>query len=140
MKNCRFRKVENRCSLIAENGPACSLESCPKQRIGNDSKVYISGPMSNFENFNREAFYLMEKILRKHFDVGDFINPANVDPKLSWEEAMAIDLEAIKSGGVTHLVLLNGWNRSLGAKLEVALAIDRKLNIITEDEIYKLFN
>lgn len=81
--------------------------------------LYIAGPMTGYADLNYPAFNAAAKTLReKGFKV---INPAeNVIPDDTtdrWKAFMCISIpQVITSGGV---LLLDGWQRSKGAKLEV---------------------
>ena len=85
-------------------------------------KIYISGKITGLEKevytkqFARaEAFYKTSG-----FDV---VNPVTIgeeilknNPKAKWEDFMKEDLKALKT--CTHIVLLEGWEESKGAKME----------------------
>lgn len=92
-------------------------------------KVFISGPMSGYEDFNRPAFMAAEKLLKEAgFDV---FNPAwmdvglgeqNVDFYSYWEkkELLAMDIHALSCcDAIYHL---SNWHKSDGARLEHAFA------------------
>lgn len=83
-------------------------------------KVFISGPMTGYEDYNREAFNAMEKELK---EAGySVFNPAwlKVDEEWTHEDLMAIDLVALSM--CDAIVQLDGWGRSEGAKIEHAFA------------------
>jgi len=93
--------------------------------------VYISGPMTGLPDLNHPAFLRLEKIWRKWgWTVANpvTINPANAHSDLTPEEVRAVciwtDLEAVRD--TDALVLMRGWERSIGARAEVYLA--RSLN------------
>lgn len=79
-------------------------------------KVFISGPMSGYEDYNRAAFMAAEKLLKEAgFDV---FNPAWMDVGAEWtsKELLSIDICALSHcDAIYHL---NGWKNSSGAKLE----------------------
>ncbi len=57
------------------------------------------------------------------------LNPAELcPPGLSWPEAMAIDLQALATAD--GVILLTGWERSRGARIEVQRAKARDLPIV----------
>lgn len=82
--------------------------------------LYIAGPMTGIEDFNRPAFFAAEAQLRAAgFNV---LNPARHQQSgLSWADYMRIDLvDVLNADG---LALLSGWQRSKGARLEVRVAM-----------------
>jgi len=89
--------------------------------------VYLSGPMTGFVDYNKPAFFEVEKMLVRR--VKAVLNPARNPVGLSWEENLIIDLKAITK--VTALVLLPGWQYSKGANREVKRAKELGLKILT---------
>lgn len=85
-------------------------------------KVFISGPMSGYDNYNFPAFYAAEeKFKAQGYEV---VNPArlfeNVEVIPSWEECMRITLRGLIECSAIHI--LDGWEFSRGASIEVSLA------------------
>lgn len=90
------------------------------------AKVYIAGPMTGYQDFNRPAFYAAAEILRERgFTVK---TPADCYNGNSWEEGMKHDIPAMLS--CDRVSLLDGWEKSRGARLEVFIA--RELGIPVE--------
>lgn len=96
-------------------------------------RVYISGPMSGYENCNREAFWKMEEYLIRtgHKDV---FNPANIPipneyqtDEEKWHYCMPICLREVTKSH--RIVMLKGWQKSQGAKMELLQAIVHNLDI-----------
>ena len=97
-------------------------------------KIYLSGKITGLDKevytrqFERaETFYKTSG-----FDV---INPVKIgeeilkqNPSATWEDFMQKDLEALKT--CTHIVLLEGWEESKGAKMEKAEAEKLGLEIM----------
>jgi hypothetical protein len=92
--------------------------------------VYICGPMSGIDDLNHPAFFEAESRLKERGYTT--INPARMDEELGLDphqgvmepeflkDAARRDLEAvIASGGI---VLLPEWEKSKGAKAELAVA------------------
>lgn len=88
---------------------------------------YLSGPMTGLSDFNRPAFHAAARQVRAAGH--DALNPAELcPPGLSWVEAMAMDLQALDTAD--GVILLPGWERSRGARIEVARAKARDLPIV----------
>jgi len=86
-------------------------------------KLYISGPISNYPNKNERAFQDMARAvnLLGHHAVTPF-NLNTVEPQSAkdWVSNMKRDIKYLPS--FDGLVLIKGWELSLGSKIEVALA------------------
>lgn len=84
-------------------------------------KVFISGPMTGIDNFNRDAFNNAEKeFIKRGLDV---FNPAWMLFSDGWahEEIMSIDINALSL--CKFICMLPGWEDSKGARLENEYAI-----------------
>lgn len=95
--------------------------------------IYLSGPMSGYPNFNYDKFNEVTRILR---DVGyEVINPVDlqgepknttfdeegnsiVDP-IDWKHLLSRDIKVMLDRKVTMVVLLDGWEKSKGARAEI---------------------
>lgn len=91
--------------------------------------VYISGPMSGYVNFNKEAFYDAEEVLRNAGH--EVINPARNPSGLTVAQYMQIDLNSIFH--CTAVYFLKGWRDSYGARVEHALAQYLGLKLIFQE-------
>lgn len=83
-------------------------------------RLYISGPMTGLPELNFPAFNAAASFLR---DLGhEVVNPAelNPEPTASWHECMRRDIKALCD--CDTIVLLEGWQRSNGAQLELHVA------------------
>ena len=82
-------------------------------------KVYISGPMTGYPDFNRPAFNDCARRLEAngHTVVNPATFPVMKTPKLQ----MAYDLPLLLE--CNTIVALPGWNRSRGALAEMAVAM-----------------
>ena len=89
-------------------------------------RVYISGPMSGHEDFNRQAFHDMERHLLAtgHREI---FNPANLPEGHDWHYYMNVCLQEVAKAD--RIIMLKGWKDSLGACMEHALAVCLKLQI-----------
>ena len=95
-------------------------------------KLYITGPMTGIPENNFPLFHKVAKGLR---EMGyETVNPAELLPSglsVEWEDFMREDItHLMKCDGV---VLLPGWSRSRGAKIEVQLAMDLNMLIVSVD-------
>lgn len=81
--------------------------------------VYVAGPMSGYEDFNHPAFHAKAAELRAAGE--DVINPAEFDaeigPDHSWDTYLRRDL-VLLAEHCDQIVLLDGWDKSHGARLE----------------------
>ena len=101
-------------------------------------KVYTAGPMTGIPQFNYPAFISYAASLRAHgFEV---VSPAELDDpddkeaalaspdgsmlhytgatRKTWGDFLARDVKLIADDGIEAIVVLPGWERSRGARLE----------------------
>lgn len=91
-------------------------------------RVYIAGPMTGYENFNRAAFFAKAAELFQRRAIP--LNPAVLPDGLTQAQYMDICFAMIRAADGIHL--LKGWEKSKGALAELAYA--EKLGIaITQD-------
>lgn len=122
---------------------------------------YISGPMTGIRNYNYPAFQIAAKTLRKHgIEVispveldEDFVQPGlptmasqsedgrNRMIEMQWPRMLGRDIGIIRDR-CRGLVLLNGWEKSKGARLEVCFGLMSHLQFacIHEGELEPLSN
>ena len=92
-------------------------------------RVYISGPISGYKNFNRSAFEEAERNLKaKGYEV---INPLNY-PVDEYHVCMKRDIALLLK--CDAIFLLQGWSRSNGAKTELAVACAIGLEVWNETD------
>lgn len=92
-------------------------------------KAYLSGPMSGIKDYNFPAFHRVAERLRQ--DGTEVFNPAESfdgDTELPYTTYMKADIEAILS--CDFVVALTGWETSVGARLEVMVALGIGLPVI----------
>lgn len=80
--------------------------------------VYISGPMTGHEDFNRPAFWRMEQVL--HLAGCHVLTPARYTDNASYEVLMRRGFKMVLDA--TALVMLKGWEQSNGACNEMMVA------------------
>lgn len=100
----------------------------------NDKKevVFICGPMTGHENYNRDAFMRKEKELIARG--ATVLSPAMLPDGLEHEQYLTITRGMIRVSDV--ICLLPGWEYSEGAKLELLYAMKHKkwpLNIFDKE-------
>lgn len=99
-------------------------------------KLYIAGPMTGLEDFNRPAFFAAEEKLEL---AGlDTLNPARREPVIgkTWAEYMREGLaDLIQCQGVA---LLADWHQSKGARLEVHVARELGMRVGSVNEWLEL--
>ena len=89
--------------------------------------VYIAGPMRGYENYNTEAFNDMQKRLE---DFGYIVlNPAVLPKTLKENQYLPICLSMLEQ--CDAIVLLKGWEKSVGAQAECAYAVAQNKMILT---------
>ena len=112
----------------------------PKKRI------YIAGPMRGYEYFNYPAFNRAADAIRNDpelCDIWHVCNPAEIGNDFTptpddlakapdlLERLMEFELAVVKSCDAIYL--LRGWEKSEGARAELRVALDNKLEIYTEE-------
>ena len=96
-------------------------------------KVYIAGPMTGYDNYNRDAFAAKARELRQQgYEV---FSPAELDDEdekfqeleaageypLLWHYCMKRDLALLLTCDAIHM--LPGWEDSVGASTEMNVAV-----------------
>lgn len=110
-------------------------------------RIYLCGPMSGLPSFNLPAFRAAAAELRGFgYDV---VSPAEIDEEhglpnallvaspdgdiatlpQTWGDMLARDVKVIADGGITDIVVLPGWEKSKGARLEVFVGLLKGLDI-----------
>lgn len=102
-------------------------------------KVYISGAISNNPNY-KEEFAAAEKLLKKHgFEVVNPTSLGEVDG-WTWEDYMKKDIKLLVDCDAIYLI--DGWEKSKGARLEAKLAswLDLKDVCYWDDDDFDIFS
>lgn len=91
-------------------------------------KIYIAGPMTGYENFNRDEFNRVAEIIESVDNVA--LNPAVLPNGLEQREYMDICFAMIRAADAIYL--LKGHEESKGAMAELAYAKKLELEIIEQ--------
>ena len=104
--------------------------------------IFISGPMTGFENYNFGKF---NKVAARLIQAGyNVINPVNICKKFKQEEvikskeafdAMVAEQQVAEREQCDAILLLDGWELSLGVRLELQTAIELKFQIFLEKDL-----
>lgn len=96
-------------------------------------RIYLSGAMTGIPEHNFPAFNAEAARLRAlGFDV---VNPVDINPDVStsWHECMRNDLAALLT--CDTIALLDGWQGSAGAHLEMHIAHRIGMGIVIAREV-----
>lgn len=96
-------------------------------------KIYISGPMTGVNDYNKKAFKEAELWLISQGHRA--INPHNMPLQSSWRDYMRQDLQALFECDAIYM--LKGWWDSKGATLERQVAMAIGLKTMYEQEVRK---
>lgn len=102
-------------------------------RQGPRKRLYLSGPMTGRPGLNFPAFHAEAARLRA---LGYLVvNPAEItpDPAADWHACMRADLRALL--GCDAICLLDGWETSAGAHLELHVAHRVGLEVLQAREV-----
>jgi hypothetical protein len=91
-------------------------------------KIYIAGPMTGYENFNRDSFHSAQHSLLLDGLVA--LNPATLPDGLTQGQYMDICFAMIRAADAIYL--LKGYEESKGAMAELAYAEKLELEIIEQ--------
>jgi len=94
--------------------------------------VFISGPLTGIENYNRDVFHHEASQLRHiGFTV---LNPSIFPDDLEHHQYLAMTLVMLEQAAAIYL--LDGWESSVGAKAEVIRA--RELNLMFLEQSWEV--
>tara|TARA_R110000850_G_scaffold235569_1_gene360389 strand:- start:744 stop:1520 length:777 start_codon:yes stop_codon:yes gene_type:complete len=97
----------------------------------NKQKIYIAGPMTGYDQFNRSAFNRTSDALSLAGYI--VLNPAILPDGLTQAQYMQIDLTMLQC--CDAIFMLKGWDDSAGAMAEHALAMKLGLTVIHEVDL-----
>jgi hypothetical protein len=101
-------------------------------------KVYVSGPMTGMPDLNFPAFRAAARKLRQMgFSV---VNPADstANEGKAWAECLRNDITNLMT--CDAVVMLPGWTKSRGARLERALALRVEMPVVKLEEADQLLS
>ena len=93
-------------------------------------KIYIAGPMTGYDDFNRPMFNAVAQQMSSGGHVA--LNPATLPDGLSQREYMDICLAMLRCADAIYM--LEGWEHSAVARAENALAEKLEMEIIFQEE------
>lgn len=99
--------------------------------MGDNMKIFISGPMTNDPNY-KEKFFNASIYLKEKFPKAVILNPAILPEGLSDIEYMNIDLTMLKLCDIIYM--LKGYEKSKGAGLEYHFAQYSNKKIFYQNE------
>ena len=115
-----------------KNEREASTEPKPVDKPRNRNRVYLAGPMTGIYDYNYPAFHCAAAEYRAlGFDV---VSPAEIhgnDFGKTFDEYLAADLAALETCGL--IILLEGWEHSRGAKIELVHALAFNLAVEVAD-------
>lgn len=104
--------------------------------------IYIAGPMTGYKDYNYPKFFeIDEKLVNLGWKT---VNPARVADSLGGQDAFLADknteiaiLKEQKSQLMKcdAIVLLDGWTKSPGSRIELKLALENNLDVYLEHDI-----
>ena len=106
-------------------------------------RLYLTGPMTGLVDCNRPAFEAARVRLRceghavidpTELDLDRVDGAASQDPELLWRMFLTRDVAVLLTSAVDGIVLLEGWERSRGSRLEVLAAMSAGVQPLREAE------
>lgn len=91
-------------------------------------RIYIAGPMTGYDNFNRESFHSAADCCKEHNAIP--LNPAILPDGLTQGQYMDICFAMIRAADAIYL--LSGYEESKGAMAELAYAEKLELEVIEQ--------
>lgn len=101
------------------------------------ARIYLSGPMTGYKEFNYPAFHAAAAQLRERGH--EVVSPAEQDAESGldtltsqWADFIRWDLRILVD--CDTIVLLDGWHKSKGARLEHHIALELGMDVQTIQE------
>lgn len=100
-------------------------------------RIYIAGPMTGLARWNRPAFEEAARVLRAHgwtvespVEIADAFGSQNTIVTTPGLLDTVIDEEFAQLATCDAICLLDGWEKSRGAKCELFIALDKGMEIM----------
>lgn len=133
VRNARFIDQPNRVVGLVEATPVPAASVQPVIRLAAERarRAYIAGPMTGIVDYNFPAFNALAAAMRA--DGWHVENPAEhgIVEGADWADYLRHDITRIAT--CDTIVLLPGWSKSKGAKLELHIAQQISMNILLSD-------
>lgn len=89
---------------------------------------YLAGPMTGYPNWNYETFNCVAQIMRQNG--ARVLNPADIGVIEGWDCDDYWPINKAMLMGADTIVMLPGWEKSMGAKRELEFAKELGLGIL----------
>lgn len=113
----------------------------PLKSAGRPLKVFVSGPMTGYEDFNFKKFDAVAGALSR---AGvDVVNPVDICRKYKKEKVLAdksvfakmVEEQQAAEKTCSAILMLDGWEVSNGARLELDTALRNGLDVFLEKDV-----
>lgn len=95
-------------------------------------KVFISGPMKGYPDFNKEAFdRAEEELTKKGYTV---FNPAWMDFSGEWSSQDKRAIDAAIMSRCDAIYQLPGWSKNRGSRMEYTFALSSGMIILENND------
>lgn len=101
-----------------------------RQSRGKRRRVYISGPISGYDIQERRMVFgqVANRLVELGYDVVNPMDNEDDSHRLTWEEYMRKDITQLMQ--CDCIVLLSGWEKSRGARLEKQIAEELGMEVL----------
>lgn len=97
-------------------------------------KIYISGPMTGIEDFNREAFMKAEwNLMEMGYSQEEIVNPARFPFREDGDYNIMLEICLAMMRDCKTIYMLDGWEESKGACMELGFALAKGMEVIYAD-------
>lgn len=106
-------------------------------------KIYLSGPMSGHDNYNRATFAAAKERIERD-GTHEVVNPAESDnanddgTPWTWEQYIAEDCKTLLLGEFDAIALIPGWHASRGSRIESFIAASLCLPMLDAETLEPL--
>lgn len=106
------------------------------------NKIYVAGPMTGLIDYNFPKFFeISEKLMSFGWNV---VNPAQIANNFGGQDAFLNDKnvetqvlaeQARQLKDCNAILLLDGWTKSKGSKIELQIALENGIDVFVEKEL-----